>query len=174
MHDARQDTRPDAAPSQAEFRKLMSRFATGVCVVSAKRADGAIAAMTINSFVSVSLEPLLVCWSLHNSASQYDLFSQAPRFGISILAADQGELALRYAARGDAGKSAEDFTRTAHGQPVIAGAIGHFDCRLWAAHPAGDHTMLLGEVVDLAPRDLIDTSVPALGFVNGQFCSIGE
>lgn len=170
MHDARHNT----PPGSAEFRKLMGRFATGVCVVSVERQDARIAAMTINSFVSVSLDPLLVCWSLHNSSSQFDVFARADRFAVSILAEDQAELALRYAARGDSGMQDADFARSANGLPVIAGAIGYFDCRQWASHLAGDHTMILGEVVDLMPREMKSDGPAPLGFVNGQFCSIGN
>ncbi|MEM7779331.1 MAG: flavin reductase family protein [Pseudomonadota bacterium] len=170
MSDARNLT----APGPAEFRKLMGRFATGVCVIAVEDQAGEIAAMTINSFVSVSLDPLLVCWSLHNSSSQFDVFAKAKQFSISILNADQAELALRYASRGNSGLRNEDFTRSANDRPVIEGAVGYFDCKEWANFPAGDHTMILGQVVDLSPRQIEESGVAPLGFVNGEFCSIGQ
>ena len=168
------DPLPRPIPTTADFRKLMGLFATGVCVVAAEPDEGAIAAMTINSFVSVSLEPMLVCWSLHNSSSQFAVFADGERFAVSILSADQGVLARRYAARGDTQLSREDFARTAEGLPVITGALGHFECRRWAAHPAGDHTMILGEVTGLSAPALLEEKISPLGFFNGKFCSIGE
>lgn len=172
------DPSPAPSPSTGDFRKLMGQFATGVCVVSVEppsdQGEQSVAAMTINSFVSVSLEPLLVCWSLHNSSSQFDLFANADQFAISILASDQGELALRYAARADTLLRGEDFEASAAGLPVIAGAIGHFECRHFRTYEAGDHTMILGQVTGMStlPQDY-ERQAP-LGFFNGKFCSIGQ
>lgn len=156
----------------------MGQFATGVCVVSVEpppvSAQRGVAAMTINSFVSVSLDPLLVCWSLHNSSSQFDLFARAERFAVSILASDHAELALRYAARADTQLRQEDFVASAAGLPVIAGAMGHFECRHFAAHEAGDHTMILGEVTGMSQLPQDNGKHSPLGFFNGKFCSIGQ
>lgn len=164
------DVQQTATPGPAEFRRLMGMFPTGVCVVAADKEGGAIAAMTINSFVSVSLDPLLVCWSLHNNASQFDHFTSADRFTISILGADQGEHAKCYAARGDSRMREGDFVRSEQGLPVIDGALGHFECQAWSAYPAGDHTMILGEVIGL--RQQANTGARALGFYNGEFCPV--
>lgn len=158
----------------AEFRKAMGLFATGVCVVSVETDNRTLAAMTINSFVSVSLEPMLVSWSLHNSSSQYEIFAEAQEFSVSILGQGQGKLALRYAARADSLLDAQDFSRSAGGMPVIAGSLAHFECRHWAAHAAGDHTMILGEVGGISPVHPDGGSASPLGFFGGQFCSIGQ
>ncbi|MEE4201603.1 flavin reductase family protein [Erythrobacter sp.] len=166
MRDASQATTPD--PS--DFRRLMSRFATGVCVVALEMGDDRIAAMTINSFVSVSLEPLLVSWSLHNSSSQFDLFAGAAAYSISILSSEQGDQAQRYAARGDSLMRAEDFVVSAGGLPVIAGALGHFECRAWSTYEAGDHTMIFGEVTGLAQRE--EGGARGLGFYDGTFHAV--
>jgi flavin reductase (DIM6/NTAB) family NADH-FMN oxidoreductase RutF len=137
----------------AAFRRLMGQFATGVCVVSANdrasQSGGDIAGITVNSFVSVSLEPLLVCWSLGNDSSQFALWTETENFAISILAQDQADLARRYATRGSRDLDPRDFERTTHGLPVIAGALGYLECRQWSIYPAGDHTMVLGEVIGM-------------------------
>jgi flavin reductase (DIM6/NTAB) family NADH-FMN oxidoreductase RutF len=106
--------------------------------------------MTINSLVSVSLDPMLVSWNLQNSASQFAAYAEAERFTISILAHGQQALARRYAARGASGLMAEDFELGEGGLPVIRGALGHVTCRRFAMHGAGDHTLILGEVTGLA------------------------
>lgn len=164
------DVQQTAPPGPSEFRKLMGMFPTGVCVVAVGAGDETSAAMTINSFVSVSLDPLLVCWSLHNTASQFDVFAGAQLFTISILAEQQGDHALRYAARGDTGMRGSDFARSEQGLPVIKGALGHFECRSWATYPAGDHTMILGEVTGLFED--AGPGARALGFHNGKFCAV--
>ncbi len=165
------DPAPADPAREPAFRKLMGRFATGVCVVSIPREGGAgISGITVNSFVSVSLDPMLVCWSLQNSSSQFAEYAGAERFAISILAAPQQTLARRYAARGDSALVPEDFVRTPSGLPVIAGALGHVECRRWAVHPAGDHTMILGQV-----EALVEGAEQApLAFFGGRFRSLAD
>ena len=164
------DVQTQALPTSAEFRKAMGHFPTGVCVVALETDAGDIAAMTINSFVSVSLEPLLICWSLHNSSGRFDLFAKADRFTISILAADQGELALAYASRELKAVRNADFEHSKSGLPVLKGAIASFECEGFANHPAGDHTMILGQVTGLSGPP--EGGAQALGFYGGEFISV--
>jgi len=140
---------PDLSAPALAFRQLMGQFATGVAVVSFRAESGAVSAMTINSLVSVSLDPMLLSWNLQNSSSQFAAYAGADRFAISILAEDQQALARRYAARGDSALMPEDFESSQDGLPVIKGALGHVACRRFAVHPAGDHTIILGEVTSM-------------------------
>ena len=110
------------------FRQAMGLFATGVGIVSVAKPDGAPSGITANSIVSVSLEPMLVSWSIQNGSSLFDLYAGAERFAISILNVDQRELALRYAARGDTQTQTDDFELSERGHPVIAGAVGTIEC----------------------------------------------
>ena len=174
MRNVQQAQTPSATVSADEFRRQMGRFATGVCVVSVPCEDGAIAAMTVNSLVSVSLDPMLVCWSLQNSASQFDLYAGAELFGVSILARDQEQLAQRYAARGGSELDPADFMRGPAGTPVISSGLGYMECRKWSDFLAGDHTMLFGEVIGLQSREELGTADNPLGFFKGKFCSINE
>lgn len=168
------DVQRPETPAAAEFRRAMGQFATGVCVVAIDTESSGIAAMTINSFVSVSLDPLLVCWSLHNSSSQFDRFIAARHYAVSILAADQADHARRYAARGISKLDEGDFVRSTSGLPVIDGALGHFECRQYAHYLAGDHTMILGEVKGLGDFSTPPQTARPLAFFNGEFCSIAR
>jgi flavin reductase (DIM6/NTAB) family NADH-FMN oxidoreductase RutF len=171
------DTDPADPAATAEFRRLMGLFTTGVCVVSAPAPGGGerggIMGMTVNSFVSVSLDPMLVCWSLQNSSSQFSGWLEAERFAISILAESQQAVARRYAARASSGLVASDFDWSEGGLPVVRGALARIECRHWASHPAGDHTMILGEVIAMEAPEASDTSAP-LGFFRGRFCRVSE
>lgn len=152
------------------FRQAMGLFATGVGIVSVAKPDGSPSGITANSIVSVSLEPMLVSWSIQNGSSLFDLYADAERFAISILNVDQRELALRYAARGDTQTQTDDFELSERGHPVIAGAVGTIECRRWSAYPAGDHTMIFGEVTGITSAEGIDP----LGFFGGRFCRITD
>lgn len=167
------DVKPTETPGISSFRKLMGRFATGVCIVAVEDGDRGVSGMTVNSFVSVSLDPMLVSWSLQNRSSQFDLYARAERFSISILAEGQADLAQRYASRADSLLSADDFVTSRGGLPVVAGALGHMECALWSNYRAGDHTLVFGEVTGL---ELADTQgrpdTAPLGFCDGRFCRI--
>ena len=141
---------PDIPAETRAFRQLMGQFATGVAVISLVPPGGGVSAMTINSLVSISLEPMLVSWSLQNSASLFDAYAGADAFAFSILADSQQALARRYAARGDSALVPEDFEPGEGGLPVICGALAHVACRRFAVHDAGDHTLILGAVTGMA------------------------
>lgn len=164
------------APEADEFRKAMGLFTTGVCIVAVDDSQGGteagLAAMTVNSFVSVSLDPMLICWSLHNDSTHFARYTEAERFSVSILAANQADIARRYAKRGGIYLRNEDFVRSVGGLSIIAGSVSHFECRRWSLVPAGDHTMIFGEVEGLGGARTDDIGVSPLTFFQGGFCSI--
>ena len=129
------------------LKVAFGRYATGVAVVAAWRSDGEIAAITVNSFTSVSLEPPLVLWCLERKASTYDIFSAARGYGVSVLRAEQQDLSNRFAMRGDAPAPRELFTRINDGAPLLADRLAGFDCAVVDRHPAGDHDILIAKVV---------------------------
>lgn len=168
-------------PDPLAFRELMGQFATGVCIIAVPaeqgggtgpsgRSDPGAAGMTVNSLVSVSLEPMLIAWGIQNSSSQFAAFTEAPDFTVSILAEDQHQLARRYAARGNSERDLGDFAFSDSGLPVIADAVGYLECRRWSLYEAGDHTMIFGQVTGIASAAM----KRPLGFHAGEFCRIAR
>ena len=127
-----------------EFRAALGRFATGVTVVTC-RSDLGPLGITANSFASVSLDPPLVLWSPAKSSSRHDAFVAADRFVIHILDESQGNLCTQFTRDGldFSGLEVEDI---AGGAPLIHGCMAHFECSRFAAHEAGDHTIVVGHV----------------------------
>src|SRR6187401_3574516 len=78
------------------FRRALGHFATGVTIITAQW-DGHLAGMTANSFSSVSLDPPLVLWSIAKAAQSLPVFGKADSFAVNVLAADQLDLASRFA-----------------------------------------------------------------------------
>ena len=83
--------------STDEFRDALGMFATGVTIVTARAADGSLVGLTANSFNSVSLAPPLVLWSLARSSGSMPALGAGSHYAINILAANQKELAERFA-----------------------------------------------------------------------------
>src|SRR5579864_580282 len=81
------------------FRTALSQFATGVTIITTRLPDDSFLGLTASSFNSVSLTPPLVLWSLAQSANSLPVFSGNSHYVINVLAADQVELAERFARR---------------------------------------------------------------------------
>lgn len=144
--------RVDPAP----FRVAMSAFATGVTVVTVCGRDGEAYGMTVNAFTSVSLAPPLVLVCLAGAGRGRELVDAAGVFSVNVLAEDQQELSLRFADRRRS-RDATVFDDVATGSgatdcPNLAGAAATFDCRVQRIVEAGDHVIVVGEVVALKHR----------------------
>jgi flavin reductase (DIM6/NTAB) family NADH-FMN oxidoreductase RutF len=132
--------------SQPEFRVALGMFATGVTIVTARTAEGELVGLTANSFNSVSLDPPLVLWSLSRAAASLPAFSTGSHYAINILAADQQELAKRFATK-DVDRFADvNFIDGVAGAPLLAGAAATFECFNRSRYEEGDHVIFVGEV----------------------------
>lgn len=132
-----------------EFRPLkdaFGRFATGVGVAACKNGGG-YAAITINSFTSVALKPPLVLWCVETKAPSYAAFMAADSYAVSVLRADQQKTSERFALHAPAPLQDEEVEIWRTGAPILKKRLAGFDCRINARHKAGDHVILVGEVV---------------------------
>jgi flavin reductase (DIM6/NTAB) family NADH-FMN oxidoreductase RutF len=141
------DFTPDA-DSQRAFRDTLAQYATGVTVVTCLDAQGPLA-MTANSFASVSLDPPLVLWSPARASARHDSFADARHFAIHVLRDTQIDLGTRFARDGRAFEGL-DWSRGPDGVPLLPDCLARFVCARFATHPAGDHTIVLGQVTHCA------------------------
>jgi flavin reductase (DIM6/NTAB) family NADH-FMN oxidoreductase RutF len=137
----------------ADFRRAVGRFATGVTIVSTTDDDGLRYGMTVNSFTSVSLEPLLVLFCCELDASIHAPLLRSGHWAVSVLRTSQVDLSRHFARSVDAGVDAwigvDAVSGPASGDPVLPGSLAVMECRTVATYPAGDHTLLLGSVLRL-------------------------
>lgn len=129
------------------FRHAMGAFATGVTVVSAARDGGRMSGITVNSLTSVSLDPPLLLWCLGDQSERYDVFAEAERWGVTVLGADDEAMALRFA-RAETETIAEHEAELRAGAPLLRAGVAHFVCRTHDRRAAGDHLIIIGEVLD--------------------------
>lgn len=129
-----------------QFRAALGLFATGVTIVTARAEDGTLVGLTANSFNSVSLSPPLVLWSLARRAGSMPVFSRGSHYAIHILAADQKELAQRFATRDIDRFAGVRFREGCGGAPVLEGCAAVFECANRSQYEEGDHVIFVGEV----------------------------
>jgi flavin reductase (DIM6/NTAB) family NADH-FMN oxidoreductase RutF len=132
--------------SASEFRAALGTFATGVTVVTALDPDGQPVGLTANSFNSVSMSPPLVLWSLSNRAGSMPAFTSGSHYAINILAADQRQIAERFASKDVDRFAGVSFHRGTCGAPVLDGAAAVFECFNRSQYEEGDHVIFVGEV----------------------------
>lgn len=129
------------------FRGCVGEFATGVTVVTAEH-EGVPAGMTLNSFTSVSLEPLLVLVSLANGSRTLHATRSSGRFAVNILGRAQTDVALDFSQLW-APFPVGHVERDREGFLAVIGAVAVLRCEMERIEDAGDHALVLGEVVSI-------------------------
>ena len=150
------------------FRKTMGCFATGVTILTTK-SDGELYGMTVNSFTSVSMQPMLVLICLANGAHTTAAVQAKGWFVVNILEERQAELSKRFAQPDEDRYAGVNFTLNEYNLPVLSGCVAHLVCRVHRIDPGGDHIIVVGEVVKVGLRE----AAPLL-FFRGAYFSLGD
>lgn len=149
------------------FRTAMASMPTGVTVVACGT-DAEPAAMTANSVTSVSLAPPLLLVCVRNESRWLSPLQRHGRFSVNVLRAGHQAVSQYYAGRRDAACDARWTSE--HGVPVLDDAGTALVCEVVAQHPAGDHTIVIGQVQALR-QAAPDRS--ALVYLRGQYHELG-
>jgi flavin reductase (DIM6/NTAB) family NADH-FMN oxidoreductase RutF len=158
---------PATAPSPfdgAELRRALRPLITGVTVVTTVDAGGAPRGLTANSFTSVSLDPALILVCIARSAGSFPAFAESRVFAVNILSESQVDVSRRFASRLADKFAGVDYRHGVSGAPIIAGSLAWLDCRRYDLIEAGDHIILIGEVLALGHRD-----AKPLGYCQGDY-----
>ena len=150
-----------------ELRRVMSHFATGVTVVTTHDGQGRCYGLTANAVCSVSLDPPLILVCVDKSAESYAAFDLSQAFVVNILGEGQEELSRRFAVSGGEKFVGLPCRNGGTGAPILEGTLAYVECRVVAAHDAGDHTIYIGEVESAAAAD-----GPPLLFFRGRYHQI--
>ena len=154
--------------TQLRFRRAISRFATGVTVITTNTEDGP-AGMTASAFSSLSLEPLLLLVCISNHLPTHAALERTRRFAVNVLGEEDEWVARRFA-RPRRDKFAGLDVDEAAGVPVLRRAIAHFVCDVQERLPGGDHSIFIGAVREC---DCVDDRRPLVYF-GSAFCAMRD
>lgn len=132
--------------SKDEFRAALSRFPSGVTIVTTKDGSGRLHGLTVSAFASVSLEPPLVLVCVDKRAGSHYAFAESGAFIVHILAEEHEQHSNRFAS-----KIPDKFENVTYRTgiadiPALENALVTLECRLAHAHEGGDHTIFVGEI----------------------------
>jgi len=135
----------------ADFREAMSSLASGVVMVTTS-VDGLPWGMTVSACCSVSMNPPLLLISLATQTKSASVIQEHNYFGVSILGANSVEVA-RYGSAPAQPKFIPQFCGENNGlhqySPAVQSSLAHLDCKLNSTIVAGDHLIMIGEVLSV-------------------------
>jgi flavin reductase (DIM6/NTAB) family NADH-FMN oxidoreductase RutF len=130
-----------------EFRQTLTRWASGVSVVTARQGDRLVG-MTVTAFNSVSLSPPLVLICATHDSETCAVIQETAKFAVNILAEHQQALSQRFSDPTLEGRRFEDlaFDFGKSQLPLLAETSAALECRVSNSHVEGDHRIFIGEV----------------------------
>jgi flavin reductase (DIM6/NTAB) family NADH-FMN oxidoreductase RutF len=157
--------------SSVDFRRAMRHLVGGVNIITVGRGRD-ITGMTVTSVASLSVDPPSLIVNINRSASSWPLLKRDGFFGVSILSADQIDLAERFAGKGgvagaDRFAGAEWITRVS-GAPLLAGALAAIDCAVEHIVERHSHAIVIGRPLDIQ----FSPQSAALAYWQGQYVAM--
>lgn len=135
---------------QAAKKTVLRHFPYGLYVVTCG-SEGEDHGMTANWLTQCSFEPPMVAVAVENTSRTIGMIRDSHHFAINLLRKDQRDLAGKLGRSSDQApqklKGIKTKPAPVSGLPVLADCLGWVECRVVATLPAGDHTLVLGEVV---------------------------
>ncbi len=136
--------------SKESFAQVLQRFQLPVVVVTVGR-GGAENALTVSWITPVSFEPPQVMFAADRHHYSVDFLKSTRNFAVSVLRGGQQRLAGHFARQSMAGEDKLDAVATREGvtgAAILTDALSYLDCEVVALHEAGDHVLVVGQVVD--------------------------
>ena len=173
MNVVPRDLMTEIPVSPADFRGAMRHLTGGVSVITAGRGKD-ITGMTVTSVTSLSVEPPTLLVSINRDASSFPLIRRHGAFGVNILAADQLEIAERFAGKGGL-KGADRFAgarwvTAVSGVPLLVGALSAVDCEVEEIFERHSHGIVIGRARDVKNS----TRNAALAYWHGQYVAVDQ
>lgn len=156
--------------SEREFRDVLGQYPTGVAVVTTVNAQRENIGITVNSFISISLQPPLIGFSLDKRLRSLKDWLEAETFAVNFLAESQNHVSQAFAVMNGDKWSSTSFNLGKTANPVLERKVAALECKRHDCHEAGDHFFMIGQVLHLENEHEDDPLV----FHRGKYHSLGK
>ena len=124
----------------------MSRFASGVTVMTTADAAGRPHGITVSAFCSVSMSPPMVLACIHKETASHYAFLERQAFVVHILGEHQQHISQQFAEPAEDKFNGAHIGESADGLPMLNDALVTLECRVAGVYDGGDHTIIVGTV----------------------------
>jgi flavin reductase (DIM6/NTAB) family NADH-FMN oxidoreductase RutF len=155
--------------TQDEFRAALSKFASGVTVVTTKDSKGNLHGITVSAFCSVSLKPPLILICIEKNAGSHNAFDESKLFIINVLREEQMHHSNHFASPLEDKFEGVEIEEGAEGIPVLKDTLATLECKLVETCEGGDHTIFIGQI----EKAIINEGKPLIYF-HGDYRSIDD
>jgi 3-hydroxy-9,10-secoandrosta-1,3,5(10)-triene-9,17-dione monooxygenase reductase component len=145
-------TTDSPAITSDRLRHVLGHFATGVTIVTAFGDQGPVG-MAVNSFTSVSLDPPLILLCPAHTSSTWPAIRAAGRFCVNVMGSEHADFTRRFCQKG-VDRFADVGWSDGPTGPALESAVARIECEIRDEHDAGDHTIVVADVlgVDVAEQ----------------------
>jgi len=125
----------------SRYKKVLSKYATGITVITKKNKNNLITGITVNSFVSISLKPPYISWSLDKTASSFKKFKNLKLFNIYILSAKQIKVSNYFSSKNEITKNSTLANN------LLKNNLAELTCKTIKKINIGDHLFFVAKVL---------------------------
>jgi flavin reductase (DIM6/NTAB) family NADH-FMN oxidoreductase RutF len=136
-----------------DFRAALSRFPSGITVVTSRASTGDLHGITVSAFSSVSLNPPLILVCIEKTTGSHMAISETGLFVVNILASGQDEISERFSLPASDKFEGVNYHTGAGSIPVLDDALVNLECRIENSFDGGDHSIFVGAVETVSIRD---------------------
>lgn len=136
-----------------DFRSALSRFPSGITVVTSRAATGDPHGITVSAFCSVSLNPPLILVCIEKTTGSHVAITDTGSFIVNILAAGQDEMSERFSLPRSDKFEGVKYHAGVGGVPILTDTLVMLECRVENAFDGGDHTIFVAVVENVSIRD---------------------
>ena len=125
----------------SKYKKVLSKYATGITVVAKQDKSNFVTGITVNSFVSISLKPTYISWSLDKTTSSFKKFNNLKFFNIYILSKKQIDVSNYFSSKNEVKKN------SIIAKNLLKYNLGELNCKTIKKINIGDHLFFVAKVI---------------------------
>jgi flavin reductase (DIM6/NTAB) family NADH-FMN oxidoreductase RutF len=148
-----------------EFKTCLSKFASGVTVITTCNKENEKVGVTISAFSTLSLSPPLILFCLGKKAFTINEFKECNKFAVCMLAEKQQQISNQFAYSEDPWQGVESF-KGEYGSDIIANCIAYLECEKYQEIDGGDHIIFVGLVLN---AKTLSNSAPLIHYQSDYF-----